>query len=127
MPKLSSLWIGACEELEMIPDGLRYVTTLKEVSLVQMPEGFNNRIRGVNGQQGEDYDKIRKVASVKILRYSLSPFTFFSSNFSLFNIQFTVLGIPFSLASNSNLNFDKLHQHHSIFSFVFLMTIVFFF
>nr|XP_027099015.1 probable disease resistance protein At1g58602 [Coffea arabica] len=69
MPKLSSLWIGECEELEMIPDGLRYVTTLKEVSLVDMPEEFNNRIRGVNGQQGEDYDKIRKVASVKILSY----------------------------------------------------------
>ena len=74
MPKLSSLWIGACEELEMIPDGLRYVTTLKEVSLVQMPEGFNNRVTRENGQQGEDYSKISHVPSVKIThRYSFSP------------------------------------------------------
>ncbi|XP_027095738.2 putative disease resistance protein At1g50180 isoform X1 [Coffea arabica] len=66
MPKLSSLWIGECEELEMIPDGLRYVTTLNEVSLVQMPEEFNNRVTREKGQQGEDYEKICHVPLVNI-------------------------------------------------------------
>ncbi|XP_027096850.2 putative disease resistance protein At1g50180 [Coffea arabica] len=66
MPNLSSLCIEGCRELEMIPDGLRCLTTLKEVTLVQMPKEFNNRIRRVNGQQGEDYDKISHVPSVQI-------------------------------------------------------------
>ncbi|CDP11055.1 unnamed protein product [Coffea canephora] len=113
MPKLSSLSIGFCKQLEMIPDGLRYVTTLEEVSLVRMPEEFNKRVASENGQQGEDHDKISHVASVNIRKYPFFPFTFSSPNFSLFNIQFTVLEIPFFL------NFDKLHRHHSIFSFVF--------
>nr|XP_027100120.1 probable disease resistance protein At1g58602 [Coffea arabica] len=69
MPNLSSLCIEGCRELEMIPDGLRCLTTLKEVTLVQMPEEFNNRIRRMNGQQGEDYDKISHVPSVKIHRF----------------------------------------------------------
>ncbi|XP_027099950.1 putative disease resistance protein At1g50180 [Coffea arabica] len=68
MPKLLDLWIGPCKQLEMIPDGLRYVTTLKEVCLSQMPEEFNNRVRIENGQQGQDYDKISHVSSVKIYR-----------------------------------------------------------
>ncbi|CDP11043.1 unnamed protein product [Coffea canephora] len=66
IPKLSSLRIEYCEKLEMIPDGLRYVTTLKEVSLAGMPEEFNNRVRIVNGKQGQDYHKISHVPSINI-------------------------------------------------------------
>ncbi|XP_071927975.1 putative disease resistance protein At1g50180 isoform X1 [Coffea arabica] len=68
MPKLSGLRIEVCTTLEMIPDGLRCLTTLEEVSLAGMPEEFNNRVRIENGQQGEDYDKISHVPSVKIYR-----------------------------------------------------------
>ncbi|XP_027152072.1 probable disease resistance protein RF45 [Coffea eugenioides] len=66
MPKLSTLDITACKELEMIPDGLRYVTTLKKVSLWGMHAEFNNRVIKENGQQGEDNDKISHVPSVNI-------------------------------------------------------------
>ncbi|XP_027099667.2 probable disease resistance RPP8-like protein 2 [Coffea arabica] len=66
IPKLSSLRIEYCEKLEMIPEGLRYVTTLKEVSLAGMPEEFNNRVRIVNGKQGQDYHKISHVPSINI-------------------------------------------------------------
>nr|XP_027099831.1 probable disease resistance protein RF45 isoform X2 [Coffea arabica] len=66
MPKLSTLDIEACKELEMIPDGLRCLTTLEKVSLVGMPEEFNKRVRIENGQQREDYDKISHVPSVTI-------------------------------------------------------------
>ncbi|XP_027150804.1 putative disease resistance protein At1g59780 [Coffea eugenioides] len=70
MPELSSLRIRECKVLEMIPDGLRCLTTLEEVSLVEMPELFNNRVRIESGcQQGEDYDKISHVPSVKIHRF----------------------------------------------------------
>ncbi|XP_027151259.1 probable disease resistance protein RF45 [Coffea eugenioides] len=68
MHKLSGLWIEDCTTLEMIPDGLRCLTTLEEVSLAGMPEEFNNRVRIENGQQGEDCDKISHVPSVKIHR-----------------------------------------------------------
>ncbi|XP_071927451.1 probable disease resistance RPP8-like protein 2 [Coffea arabica] len=66
MPKLSSLWIADCQKLKMIPDGLRYVTTLKEVSLFRMPAEFSNRVTRENGQHGEDFDKISHVRSVNI-------------------------------------------------------------
>ncbi|XP_027097576.2 putative disease resistance protein At1g50180 [Coffea arabica] len=69
MPKLLTLGIDECEQLEMIPDGLRCLTILKDVSLARMPEKFNNRIRMENGQQGVDYDKISNVPSVKIRRW----------------------------------------------------------
>ncbi|XP_027152063.1 probable disease resistance RPP8-like protein 2 [Coffea eugenioides] len=75
MPKLLTLGIDECEQLEMIPDGLRCLTTLKDVSLARMPEKFNNRIRMENGQQGVDYDKISNVPSVKLRRV----FTFVSA------------------------------------------------
>ncbi|CDP11050.1 unnamed protein product [Coffea canephora] len=82
MPELSSLRIVDCQKLEMIPDGLRYVTTLKEIYLVQMPEEFNNRVTRVNGQQGEDYDKISHVPSVNIYGYFFSPYFFILQFFS---------------------------------------------
>lgn len=66
MPKLSSLRIEYCKKLEMIPDGLRFLTTLEEVSLWGMPGEFNSRVRRENGQQGEDYDKISHVPSINI-------------------------------------------------------------
>ncbi|XP_027096119.1 putative disease resistance protein At1g59780 [Coffea arabica] len=68
MPKLSSLRIEYCTKLEMIPDGLRCLTNLKEISLLEMPEKFNNRVRIENGQQGKDYDKISHVPLVNIRR-----------------------------------------------------------
>ncbi|XP_027152061.1 probable disease resistance protein RF9 [Coffea eugenioides] len=71
MPNLSTLQIRFCEKLEMISDGLRFLTTLNKVSLVDMPEEFNNRIRIKNDQQGEDYDKISHVPLVKICRLLL--------------------------------------------------------
>nr|XP_027099669.1 probable disease resistance protein At1g58602 [Coffea arabica] len=68
IPKLSSLRIVDCQKLEKIPDGLSCLTILEEVSLVDMPEEFNNRVRIENGHQGEDYGKISHVPSVKIHR-----------------------------------------------------------
>ncbi|CDP11046.1 unnamed protein product [Coffea canephora] len=70
MPKLSGLRIECCTKLAMIPDGLRCLTTLEEVTLVDMPEEFNNRVRIENGQQGEDYDKISHVPKLEIRSFA---------------------------------------------------------
>ncbi|KAL3507505.1 hypothetical protein ACH5RR_032887 [Cinchona calisaya] len=66
MPKLSKLEIENCRRLEKIPDGLRSVTTLKELRIIHMPQEFENRVQIVNGEEGPDFDKVRHVPSVVI-------------------------------------------------------------
>nr|XP_027118185.1 putative disease resistance protein At1g50180 [Coffea arabica] len=66
MPNLSHLAIAYCEELEMIPDGLRFITTLRKLE-IRMPEEFIvQRIHGIDGRGGPDRDKIRHVPVIKI-------------------------------------------------------------
>ncbi|OMO84511.1 disease resistance RPP8-like protein 3-like protein [Corchorus olitorius] len=45
MPKLKHLVINRCEKLKKIPDGLKMVTTLKELEIVGMPVEFEYRLR----------------------------------------------------------------------------------
>ncbi|XP_027116674.2 putative disease resistance protein At1g50180 [Coffea arabica] len=66
MPKLSSLLISYCEKLEMVPNGLRSITTLERICFFGMPEEFLERVQTVNGEQAPDYNKIRHVPSVVI-------------------------------------------------------------
>ncbi|KAL3507733.1 hypothetical protein ACH5RR_033115 [Cinchona calisaya] len=65
MPNLSDLAISDCLKLEMIPDGLRYVTTLKKLD-IWMPKKFNQRIRGPDNHEGVDYDKISHVPLITL-------------------------------------------------------------
>ncbi|KAL0300014.1 UNVERIFIED_CONTAM: putative disease resistance RPP8-like protein 2 [Sesamum angustifolium] len=66
MPNLSTLEIRRCNKLEMIPDGLKFVTTLKELRIASMPEEFEERARVVDGEEGEDYRKIKHIPSIYI-------------------------------------------------------------
>ncbi|XP_027174740.1 probable disease resistance protein At1g58390 [Coffea eugenioides] len=69
MPNLSHLAIEFCEALEMIPDGLRFITTLRKLE-IEMPEEFIvRRINGIDGRGGPDCDKIRHVPVIKIESY----------------------------------------------------------
>nr|XP_027116421.1 putative disease resistance protein At1g50180 isoform X2 [Coffea arabica]XP_027116422.1 putative disease resistance protein At1g50180 isoform X2 [Coffea arabica] len=69
MPNLSDLAISGCEELEMIPDGLRFITTLRKLE-IRMPEEFIiQRIHGIDGRGGPDRDKISRVPVIKIESY----------------------------------------------------------
>ncbi|XP_038973645.1 putative disease resistance protein At1g50180 [Phoenix dactylifera] len=63
MPGLIHLSIVDCNALKMLPQGLRYVTTLKELELVFMPATFRDRVRE-NG--GEDWVAINHVSSIII-------------------------------------------------------------
>lgn len=64
MPNLLSLEINNCRDLEMIPDGMRFLTTLQKLNIYDMPESFRDRVRVIDGKEGEDFDKVRHVPSI---------------------------------------------------------------
>ncbi|CAK9181512.1 unnamed protein product, partial [Ilex paraguariensis] len=66
MPNLSTLEIRSCKKLQRVPEGLKFVTTLQELVIGDMPNEFNERIRIVDGQEGEDFDRVRHIPSIVI-------------------------------------------------------------
>ncbi|XP_008245344.2 PREDICTED: putative disease resistance protein At1g50180 [Prunus mume] len=62
MPSLCKLHIALCFGLEALPDGLQYITTLKELTIKEVPSEFCRRL----GEGGEDFYKIQHVQSVII-------------------------------------------------------------
>ncbi|KAL7161311.1 hypothetical protein ACSBR2_041877 [Camellia fascicularis] len=66
MPNLSALEIHFCQGLEMVPEGLRFIATLQQFTIRDGSENFNNRLRRVNGEEGEDFYKVRHMASLDI-------------------------------------------------------------
>ncbi|GMQ10685.1 hypothetical protein CsSME_00053591 [Camellia sinensis var. sinensis] len=66
MPNLSALEIGSCRELEMVPEGLRFIATLQQFTITDGSENFNNKLRRVNGEEGEDFYKVRHVSYLDI-------------------------------------------------------------
>ncbi|OVA00413.1 Disease resistance protein [Macleaya cordata] len=58
---LTRLVIDECEEMEMLPDGLRLLTTLQILEVNNMPEEFNARLAE---NVGEDWNKIKHIPSV---------------------------------------------------------------
>ncbi|XP_010245031.1 PREDICTED: probable disease resistance RPP8-like protein 4 [Nelumbo nucifera] len=63
-PQLRALKIKNCEQLDMLPDGLRSITTLTQLEL-NMPERFYSRFQ----RNGEDWDKIQHVHSIITWQY----------------------------------------------------------
>ncbi|KAH0979127.1 hypothetical protein GBA52_006304 [Prunus armeniaca] len=58
MPKIRSLQIVGCGRLRMLPEEIKYVTTLRELVLKEMPRNFLDRL------QGEDSHKVQHVPSI---------------------------------------------------------------
>ncbi|KAG8369823.1 hypothetical protein BUALT_Bualt14G0053800 [Buddleja alternifolia] len=54
MPKLSNLTIENCGSLEMLPPGLKFMKSLKELKIVSMPKEFKDTIRLVYGEEMND-------------------------------------------------------------------------
>ncbi|KAK4406021.1 putative disease resistance RPP8-like protein 2 [Sesamum angolense] len=61
MPNLSTLELYRINKLEMLPNGLKFITALKSLIINDMPENFKFRAR-VGGQ---DYHKIEHVPSIQ--------------------------------------------------------------
>nr|XP_027069038.1 probable disease resistance protein RF9 [Coffea arabica] len=72
MPNLSVLTIVYCTKLEMVPNGLRFVKTLKELSIAAMPKEFTDRIQAANGHedQGQDFDKVSHIPTIIVRNVS---------------------------------------------------------
>ncbi|KAI8027934.1 putative disease resistance protein [Camellia lanceoleosa] len=63
MPCLFRLLIFECEKLKEIPDGLRFITTLRELEIVSsVSEALLDRVR----EGGEDFYKVQHVPSITL-------------------------------------------------------------
>ncbi|KAK9286197.1 hypothetical protein L1049_014581 [Liquidambar formosana] len=72
MPSLCQLVIDYCQKLKMVLDGLRFLTTLRELQIVWMPAHFDNRLRGANeGGGGEDLYEVQHVPSIIFKKWTI--------------------------------------------------------
>ncbi|KAM5553232.1 hypothetical protein ABKV19_025455 [Rosa sericea] len=62
MPCLCKLVIGNCSGLSTVPDGLRHLTTLKELKTEGMPKRFCSKLE----EGGEDFHKVQHIPSLII-------------------------------------------------------------
>ncbi|KAB2095770.1 hypothetical protein ES319_A01G062600v1 [Gossypium barbadense] len=60
VPALRYLEIRRCEKLKMLPDGLRFITTLQELKIEYMPKEFKDKM--VQGR--EDFYKVQHIPSI---------------------------------------------------------------
>ncbi|KAL5569501.1 hypothetical protein UlMin_026076 [Ulmus minor] len=66
MANLMRLDIIRIPKLKMIPDGLKYVTTLQELNISRMSRKFEGRLRVMDGVEGEDFHKVQHIPSISI-------------------------------------------------------------
>ena len=64
MPSLKRLTINFMNNLKMIPEGLRCVTTLQELNIFHMKRAFENRVRAIGGIEGDDFYKVCHISSI---------------------------------------------------------------
>ncbi|EOY18891.1 Disease resistance protein RPP8 [Theobroma cacao] len=67
MPCLRSLHLAFVPGLKMVPEGLRYITSLQEMKLEGMSRSFLKRIQVIDGREGEDFYKVRHVLSIQTI------------------------------------------------------------
>ncbi|CAN6850433.1 unnamed protein product [Brassica oleracea] len=65
MPLLHTLKIDSCPKLKELPDGLRFITSLKSLDFVDMAKGWEKRL----SEGGKDYYKVQHILSVKFNYY----------------------------------------------------------
>ncbi|KAL5569445.1 hypothetical protein UlMin_026020 [Ulmus minor] len=64
MANLKRLDISRIPKLKMIPDGLKYVTTLQELNIIYMSRKFEGRLRVIDGVEGKDFHKVQHIPSI---------------------------------------------------------------
>ncbi|KAF8394052.1 hypothetical protein HHK36_020254 [Tetracentron sinense] len=67
MPSLRHLNIRYCQKLRMVPEGLRFVSTLLELKITGMPEKFKDRLQVLDGRGGQDLYKVQHIPSITFL------------------------------------------------------------
>ncbi|CAN6850453.1 unnamed protein product [Brassica oleracea] len=61
MPLLHTVWIDYCPKLKELPDGLRFITSLKNLEFVDMAKGWEKGL----SERGKDYYKVQHIPCVK--------------------------------------------------------------
>ena len=61
MPLLHTLEIESCPKLKELPDGLRFITSLKSLTCCYMGKGWEKRL----SKGGKDYYKVQHIPSVR--------------------------------------------------------------
>ena len=64
MPSLCRLEIEFCCQLKMVPDGLRFITTLQQLEIKKMSKSFKDRLN----EGGPDFDKVKHLPSLVFQR-----------------------------------------------------------
>lgn len=64
MPILRTLTIDSMNNLNMIPEGLRSVTTLRELNILSMKASFEKRLQVIDGIEGDDFYKVCHIPSI---------------------------------------------------------------
>ncbi|KAL8481086.1 hypothetical protein ACS0TY_027571 [Phlomoides rotata] len=66
MPSLYSLKIDECINLRMVPEGIKFISSLRELVIVNMPDAFKWRVQKLQEGGGEDIHKVGHIASITI-------------------------------------------------------------
>ena len=64
MPSLRTLTIDSMNNLNMIPEGLRSVSSLQKLNIVSMNAAFEKRLQVIDGIEGEDFYKVCHIPSI---------------------------------------------------------------
>ncbi|XVF23971.1 hypothetical protein REPUB_Repub13aG0085900 [Reevesia pubescens] len=68
MPRLRTLHLEDVPNLRMLPEGLRYITSLQEMRLVGIKMSLLKRIEvTIDGREGDDFSKVRQIPSLQII------------------------------------------------------------
>ena len=67
MSNLNELKIVECGSLEMVPEGVRYITTLQTLQIHFMSKDFIQRLQVIDGKEGEDFYKVRHVPFITLI------------------------------------------------------------
>lgn len=65
MPCLHTLTISGCTKLKELPDGLRYITSFKELTIVKMNREWYEKL----SERGEDYYKVQRIPHVQFMYF----------------------------------------------------------
>uniref|UniRef100_A0A2C9V4N4 NB-ARC domain-containing protein n=1 Tax=Manihot esculenta TaxID=3983 RepID=A0A2C9V4N4_MANES len=66
MPCLKILHLEKLQELEKIPEGIEFITKLRELKVINMKKKFARKIQVIHGVEGEDFDKVKHISSISV-------------------------------------------------------------
>ncbi|KAL5707891.1 hypothetical protein ACHQM5_018743 [Ranunculus cassubicifolius] len=75
MPCLIALVIDSCRRLKKIPEGVKFLTKLKQLDVIEMPKTFRERVK----EGAEDWQSVQHISSITITN-TVSSLTAFNLN-----------------------------------------------